>query len=64
MARVTITLEDTEKEALIALAMKERRDPRAQAALLISRELQRRGLLPDEPDRCVDPGFRLQAERG
>lgn len=46
MARVTITLEDTEKEALVTLAMEERRDPRAQAALMLSKELQRLGLLP------------------
>ena len=45
MARVTITLEDTEKEALITLAMEERRDPREQAALMLSKELQRLGLL-------------------
>lgn len=39
-------LPDTARDALIQLARRERRDPRDQAALIIIRALQRRGLLP------------------
>ena len=45
MTRITITLQSDETEALGVLAEQERRDPRAQAALLIRRELERFGLL-------------------
>ncbi len=45
MARITITVEEAERQALIELAQKERRDPRDQAALIIRGELERRGLL-------------------
>lgn len=45
MARITINLQDQEKNALRALAEHEFRDPRAQAALIIRQELERRGLL-------------------
>jgi hypothetical protein len=45
MTRITISLKDPEKTALRALAEKEFRDPRAQAALIIRQELERRGLL-------------------
>jgi hypothetical protein len=41
-----VTLGSDETEALRALAEEERRDPRAQAALLIRRGLERVGLLP------------------
>ena len=43
--RITVTLAADEREALRALALQERRDTRQQAALLIRRELERRGLL-------------------
>ena len=46
MARIMVTLGSDETEALRALAEEERRDPRAQAALLIRRGLERVGLLP------------------
>lgn len=46
--RVTIYLEQEEREALTHLAQRERRDPRDQAALMIREDLQRRGLLPVE----------------
>ena len=45
MARITITLQLFEKDALRSLAEREYRDPRAQAALIIRRELERMGLL-------------------
>ena len=45
MTRVTVTLLDEEREALRTLAERERRDPRAQAALLIRLALEGAGLL-------------------
>ena len=48
MSRITLTLNPLEKKALIVLAEKEFRDPRAQAALIIRQELERRGLLVSE----------------
>jgi hypothetical protein len=46
MARVVVTLEADEKNALYVLAERRFRDPRAQAALIIRSELERQGLLP------------------
>jgi hypothetical protein len=46
--RLTITLFDYERDALYRLAQTERRDTRQQAAFLVRRELERRGLLPDD----------------
>ena len=51
MQRMTIELRPDEKEALSQLALFERRDPRAQAALLVRAELERLGLL-GETRRC------------
>jgi hypothetical protein len=45
MPRITIVLKDDEKQALCALAENEFRDPRAQAALIIRREIERQGLI-------------------
>ena len=45
MNRITLTLNDEERTALIILAEKEFRDPRAQAALIIHKELERQGLI-------------------
>ena len=55
MARVTITLQNSEREALVLLAQGERRDPRAQAALLIHRELEHIGLLPADTPTFAQP---------
>ena len=44
-ARITVSLMRSEKSALMQLAERERRDPRAQAAILIRRELERLGLI-------------------
>jgi hypothetical protein len=52
MRRVSINLYEEEKQALIELAERERRDPRQQAAVIIRRELVRRGLLKAE-QRCL-----------
>ncbi|MCL4490115.1 MAG: hypothetical protein M1570_18585 [Chloroflexi bacterium] len=45
MARLTVPLDAEENKALWRLATAEKRDPRAQAALIIRQELERRGLL-------------------
>ncbi len=45
MRRISIALTDGECSALLSLAERERRDPRAQAAVLIRDELERWGLL-------------------
>ncbi len=47
MARLMITLEFSEREALQELSRRERRDPREQAALLVRESLEKRGLLVD-----------------
>ena len=46
MARITLTVETDERDALIELARIEKRDPRAQGAMLLRESLERRGLLP------------------
>lgn len=45
MSWIAITLQDDEKSALRKLAECEKRDPRAQAALLIRLQLEKLGLL-------------------
>lgn len=61
MRRMTVTLHQDEREALITLAQRERRDPRAQAAVLIRRELERIGLLPPA-DASSAPQARQQRQ--
>ena len=46
MARITLTVSDEERDALVNLARFERRDPRAQAALELRRVLEHAGYLP------------------
>ncbi len=46
MIRISIDLQEDERQALIEVANREKRHPRQQAAMLIRRELERRGLLP------------------
>ncbi len=50
MTRITISLQDQEKKALWKLALREFRDPHAQAVLIIRQELERQGLLIIEQD--------------
>ncbi len=45
MTRITIKLTNQEKDALRTLSEKQFRDPRAQAALIIRRELERLQLI-------------------
>jgi hypothetical protein len=53
--RITVSLERTEKSALMKLAMAELRDPRDQLRYVLRRELERLGLLqPITP--IIPPG--------
>ena len=45
MSRITLTIPETERQALVKLAELEFRDPRVQAVLIIISELVKRGLL-------------------
>lgn len=57
MTRITVNLQASERSALLALAEIEKRNPRAQAALIIRTELERRGLLsPEMPPTNGQPG--------
>jgi len=59
MSLITVPLRDEEKRALIRLASQERRHPREQAAFLLRRELERRGLLqPERPETQEPQGVR------
>jgi hypothetical protein len=55
IARLTIVLKDLEAKALLQLADQEYRHPRAQAALIIRAELERRGLLSPPPREPTSP---------
>lgn len=46
MARVIVDIGERERNALEALAKREKRLPRAQAAFIIHQELERQGILP------------------
>jgi hypothetical protein len=60
MPMLKIVLLPTEREALLALADRELRDPRQQAAVIIRRELQRRGLLPADNTPDAHPAQEVQ----
>ena len=49
MAKVIIYLRDQELNALNELAQREYRAPKAQAALIIRRELEKMGMISSEP---------------
>ena len=51
MNRVTVALQPNEKDALLRFAQEERRNPRAQAAIIIRRELERLGYLHSQPQQ-------------
>ena len=55
MAKVIIHLRDYELTALYDLAQREYRAPKAQAALIIRRELQKLGMIPIEPPIPTHP---------
>jgi hypothetical protein len=62
MARITLSLEVPEKDALIKLAIRELRDPRAQAALIIRQDLERRGLLTPPASQELAKAARFGAQ--
>ena len=64
MTRITVSLTEGEREALRALAFRERRDSRAQAALIIRAELEKRGLLPADPQPVTLPAGPEPQSRG
>lgn len=55
-SRITLVLDTEENVALKTLAKKERREPRAQAELIIRSELERQGLLSPvvDPEPALD----------
>ncbi len=57
MAKIIVYLGEQEREALQQLAQREMRVPRAQAALIIRRELTRLGMLPEQEYRIVNTTF-------
>ena len=48
MSWIAVTINDEEREALVELARAEKRDPRAQAAMVIRNYLIRTGRLADK----------------
>jgi hypothetical protein len=50
MAKIIIYLPDCESAALNQLAQREYRAPKAQAALIIRKELERLGMIESEPE--------------
>jgi hypothetical protein len=55
MAQIRVSLKPSERAALRQLASRERRDPRDQAAIIVVRELQRAGLLPEQAVKAAGP---------
>ena len=53
MAKVIIYLPDNESEALKDLAQREYRAPKAQAALIIRKELERLGMIQTEHEQAM-----------
>ncbi len=53
MARVILYLREPEMNALQALAQREYRAPKAQAALIIRKELERMGLIDHSSDEAA-----------
>ena len=58
MAKIIVYLREQDRAALDRLAEKEYRQPKAQAALIIRRELERLGILEvtPEPSRLCEEG--------
>lgn len=51
--RITLTLHEDERNALIAVSKTDRRHPRQQAAILLRESLMLRGLLQEERQTAV-----------
>lgn len=60
MAKIIVYLGDQERNALLQLAQRELRLPRAQAALIIRQELVRQGMLP-KPESELPQEFPIGA---
>ena len=63
MAKIIVYLGDQERNALLQLAQREMRLPRAQAALIIRQELVRQGMLPIQRP-IQDPTSTLEIQTG
>lgn len=63
MAKIIVYLGDQERNALLQLAQRELRLPRAQAALIIRQELVRQGMLPVQP-ATTETASALEATTG
>lgn len=65
MPRITLSVTEEELEALVSLARKERRDPRAQAAIELRHSLERGGFLAPSTAPAIEsfamPGLHVQA---
>lgn len=61
MTRITVNLSKQERDALIALAGKELRHPRSQAAFIIRMELQRQGLIEITKPALISTAEIIQA---
>jgi hypothetical protein len=64
MAKIIIYLGDPERDALNQLAQRELRAPRAQAALIIRRELTRLGMLSQPSLSTTDENPESQPQEG
>lgn len=61
MARVTVTVSEEERRALVEFAKTQLRDPRAQAALILRRALEQSGYLASIDGRAtIDNGGGLE----
>lgn len=61
MPMLKVMLDKGEQTALLTLSRRERRDPRAQAALIIRAHLEKRGLLSaDRPQPQSTPAHEAQ----
>jgi hypothetical protein len=63
-SKINVPLKPAERDALIALAMREYRHPRDQAALIVRRELERLRLLPPEPDTAAQAKPEARHDQG
>ncbi len=63
MAKIIVYLGDQERNALLQLAQRELRLPRAQAALIIRQELVRQGMLPLQHP-ATEPASPHEAQTG
>lgn len=63
MRRLTITLTEEEKRALLKLALEDRRDPRSQAVYLLRQKLEEVGALQPAVIGAAGVGLALSPSR-